>query len=156
MFRFTKLASLVAALVVATPALAGPPWIKIELGGNPYDRDTRDAFLVVHAFHHGTPTAFPVTGTAEGVVNGERRTIPLTLTKTSREGAFALAKQWPAKGRWVLALSVTQARDDAVTAIVRLAATGEFESFKVLTRHGENGMLFPRALTKQDIADALK
>lgn len=156
MFQFQKLAALAVAFVVATPALAGPPWIKIELGGNPYDQATRDAFLVVHAFHHGTPTAFPVSGTAEGIVNGERRTIPLTLTKTSREGAFALTRQWPTEGRWVLALSVTQARDDAVTAVVRLAANGEFESSKVLTQRAENGMVIPRLLTKQDIADALK
>jgi len=49
----------------APTAIAGPPWISIEYPVNPYDATTRDAFLVVHAFHHGVPTAFPVSGTAE-------------------------------------------------------------------------------------------
>jgi len=52
--RSLGLAALVSALV-ATPALAGPPWISIELPANPYDQATRGAFLLVHAFHHGTP-----------------------------------------------------------------------------------------------------
>src|SRR5437868_1676283 len=60
---------------LAAPALAGPPWISIELPVNPYDESTRGAFLLVHEFHHGTPVSYIVTGTAEGIVNGERRSI---------------------------------------------------------------------------------
>ena len=52
-------------------ARLGPPWISIEYPVNPYDATTKGAFLVVHAFHHGTPTAFPVSGTARG--DRERR-----------------------------------------------------------------------------------
>src|SRR5437588_626712 len=72
--RSLGLAAVVSALV-ATPALAGPPWISIELPANPYDQATRGAFLLVHAFHHGEPIGYLVTGTAEGIVGGERRSI---------------------------------------------------------------------------------
>jgi len=70
---------------LAAPALAGPPWISIELPVNPYDESTRGAFLLVHEFHHGTPVSYIVTGTAEGIVNGERRSIKLEFSETARE-----------------------------------------------------------------------
>ena len=41
--RSLGLAALVSALV-ATPALAGPPWISIELPANPYDKAPRVAW----------------------------------------------------------------------------------------------------------------
>jgi len=65
----------VLSALLAAPALAGPPWISIELPANPYDQATRGAFLLVHAFHHGQPVGYLLTGTAEGIVNGERRSI---------------------------------------------------------------------------------
>ena len=64
-----------AATPTVTTAVAGPPWISIEYPVNPYDRTTKDAFLLVHAFHHGNATDFPVNGTAEGLVNGQRRSL---------------------------------------------------------------------------------
>ena len=97
------------------PAPVGPPWISIEYPVNPYDQTTRDAFLVVHAFHHGTPMAFPVSGTAEGIVNGQRRTITLDFGTTSRTGAYALKKQWPDQGTWTLVIGVMQGPEDRVT-----------------------------------------
>ena len=92
------------ALVAATLAFAsvGPPWISIEHPPNPYDSATRNAFLIVHSFHHGTPAQFPVFGTAEGLVNGARRTISLELRRTSRPGVYALNKQWPDEGVWTV------------------------------------------------------
>src|SRR4051812_11900730 len=109
MARVVCAAALIAA--TATPLTAGPPWISVELPGNPYDQKARDAYLIVHAFHHGEPVEYPVTGTAEGVVNGQRKTIQLTFQKTSRAGAFALTKQWSDGTPWVLALTVTQGKN---------------------------------------------
>src|SRR5690242_4655392 len=100
---------LIGALAIAlnvpattpSPAAAkGPPWISIEYPVNPYDQSTRDAFLVVHAFHHQMPMAFPVSGTAEGIVNGQRRSITLEFQRATRTGEYALRKQWPAEGTW--------------------------------------------------------
>ncbi len=69
--RSLALAALAAAALV-TPAfgLKGPPWISIELPVNPYDRSMQGAFLLVHAFHHGTAMGYIVSGTAEGIVGG--------------------------------------------------------------------------------------
>ena len=79
--------------------VAGPPWISIEYPVNPFDRTTRGAHLLVHAYYHGTPVAYPVSGTAEGIVNGERRTMTLRFETTSRTGVYALRKQWQAIAR---------------------------------------------------------
>ena len=61
--------------LAATMAFMGPPWISIETPPNPFDSGSRGSYLLVHAFHHGTPVNFPVAGTAEGIVDGTRRTI---------------------------------------------------------------------------------
>jgi len=128
----------IAAVGFAAPALAGPPWISIELPANPYDAASRGAFLLVHAFHHGTPVAFPITGTAEGIVNGERRSIKLEFAKTSRDGVFALRQLWPAEGTWTLVITVNQGPGDGATAIVELGADGAVVSIKVpTTRRGD-------------------
>src|SRR3989449_2621321 len=89
--RSFALAALAAA-AFATPAFAlkGPPWISIELPVNPYDRSMQGAFLLVHAFHHGTAMGYIVSGTAEGIVGGERRSLKLEFAETSREGVHAL------------------------------------------------------------------
>ena len=107
-----------ASVLFAAPALAskGPPWISIELPANPYDRSTRDAFLLVHSFHHGTAMGFIVTGTAEGMVNGERRSLKLDFAETSREGVYALKRSWPQEGTWTLVIKANQGPDDAATA----------------------------------------
>ena len=155
--RLLRLAVVPLLLVIATPAMAGPPWITIEYPGNPFDQKVRDAFLVVHAFHHNTPVGLPVSGTAEGIVNGQRRTITLSFVPLSREGAFALRKQWPNEGRWLLALHVTQGAGEhnTATALVRLAADGSVASTVVPSKAGEGGMRLPATVNKADVEAAV-
>lgn len=153
------LAGLFAALVAipATPtsALAGPPWISIELPANPYDQSTRGAFLLVHAFHHGTPVGFPVEGTAEGLVNGERRSVKLEFTPTSRSGVYALKRMWPTEGTWTLVIKVIQGESDAATAVVELGADGDVIAVRVPTdRRG--GWTVPAGVSMDDIDGALR
>ena len=119
------------SLLVAAPALAGPPWISIELPANPYDQATRDAFLLVHAFHHGQPVAYLLTGTAEGIVNGERRSIKLEFSETTRDGVYALKRMWPTDGVWTLVIKANQGPDDAATAVIELGPEGEVASIRV-------------------------
>src|SRR3989441_10101811 len=114
----------VLSVLLAAPALAGPPWISIELPANPYDQATRGAFLLVHAFHHGQPVAYLLTGTAEGIVNGERRSIKLEFSETARDGVYALKRMWPTDGVWTLVIKANQGPDDAATAGVELGPEG--------------------------------
>jgi hypothetical protein len=133
--QFVRLLSLSALIATTAFASFGPPWISIETPANPYDAASRGAFLLVHAFHHGTPMSFPVSGRAEGIANGERKTISLTLKPTSRPGVYALHKQWTDDGVWTLVLSVTQGEGEGntVSAVVELGTNGQVASVDVPT-----------------------
>jgi hypothetical protein len=74
--------------------------------------------VVVRTYRCGTPSSFAVLGTAEGIVDGQRKTIPLTIGRASEEGVFNVARQWPAEGKWALVFSVDGAH--AVSALVEL------------------------------------
>lgn len=150
--RALGLAGLCAA-AIASPAFAGPPWISIELPANPYDRTTRDAFLLVHAFHHGTPIGFPVEGSAEGIVNGERRSLKLEFGETSRPGVYALKRMWPSEGTWTLVIKVIQGQSDVATAVVELGADGEVASVRVpTTQQGQWTVPAPVSMAEIDAA----
>lgn len=156
--RLAIAAAAALTLSAAGPALDartfGPPWISIETPPNPFDRATRGAFLVVHTFHHGDVVASGVTGTAEGIVGGERRSIRLAFDTTSRPGSYALRKQWPADGVWMLVIS-TGAGENGVTALVDVSASGEVARVRVPTRRAD-GWDIPVQVTARDIDSALR
>ena len=144
-----------AGVLAMSPAPVGPPWISIEYPPSPYDATTRDALLLVHAFHHGTPANFPIAGTAEGLVEGKRHTVSLSFTRTSRQGVYALKKQWPTEGRWVLSIAVTQETDSKAGALVELSAAGEVARVTVPTNQ-RDGWAVPRAISSAEVERALQ
>jgi hypothetical protein len=151
------LLSLVLLAALPAAAFAGPPWISIELPANPWEPTTRGAFLVVHAYHHGTPMGAPISGTAEGIVNGQRKSIPLSFEKTSRSGVFALRNQWGNTGRWVLVITVSQgdhAEGDVAQAVVEVAE-GVVGRVSVPTSAEHEGRL-PRRVTRAEIESVLR
>ncbi len=152
--RSLALTALAAAALV-TPAfgLKGPPWISIELPVNPYDRSMQGAFLLVHAFHHGTAMGYIVSGTAEGIVGGERRSLKLEFAETSREGVHALKRTWPSEGTWTLVIKANQGPDDAATAVVDLGPGGEVAAIRVPTmQRGSWTVPAPVSLVEIDAA----
>ena len=162
--RIVALAALTAAsaLLVSSPnvharsAVVGPPWISIETPVNPYDATTRGAYLLVHAFHHGEAIAYPVSGSAEGIVNGQRKRIALSFTATSRTGTYALRKQWDDTGVWTLVITVKQQENDLAQAIVEVGADGAVSRVHVPTRIGERDLPFPSVVSAQEIDTALR
>jgi hypothetical protein len=123
-----------ASITLAVPAIAGGPWISVELPANPYGRVSRGAYVVVHTYLHETPAPFLVTGTAEGLVGGQRRSMPLTITSTGQGGSMAISRSWPSEGVWVLKLGVDGAE---LGAAVGVGANGEVAFVRVpLTRGG--------------------
>lgn len=145
---------LAQAPVAAAEAMAGPPWISIELPANPHDRTTRGAYLLVHAFHHGTPTGFPVTAVAEGLVNGQRKTLPLKVRTTSRTGVYALDQQWENSGEWTLVVTVSQGQDDVAQAMVQISEGRVFSVSVPTTRQDDWNI--PRKITQAEIEASLR
>ena len=144
-----------AGVLLAAPVfgMKGPPWISIELPVNPYDRSMQGAFLLVHAFHHGTAMGYIVSGTAEGIVGGERRSLKLEFAETSREGVHALKRTWPTEGTWTLVIKANQGPDDAATAVVDLGAGGDVAAIRVPTmQRGSWTVPAPVSLSEIDAA----
>ncbi|HEX9894622.1 MAG TPA: hypothetical protein VGA78_11900 [Gemmatimonadales bacterium] len=158
MRALTPVLSTLAALslLAAAPdvAQAGPPWISIELPANPYDASTRGAYLLVHAFHHGTPIGFPVSGRAEGIVNGERKSVTLKFERTERPGVYAMKNQWGDVGEWTLMITVSQGKDDGATALVQISEGQVFSVAVPTEKRGE--WTVPRAVTLADVEATLR
>ncbi|MES2179898.1 MAG: hypothetical protein V4550_18700 [Gemmatimonadota bacterium] len=95
------LLALALTLAFATPAQAGPPWLTVEF------RPNFPGFMLIRTLHHGDPLPLPLTGTAEGLVNGERRSVPLTFTLTEKPNGYTVNKTWGDEGVWVLNIAAT-------------------------------------------------
>lgn len=155
--RVARAVATVALLATTAFVSSGPPWISIEYPANPHDAASRGAFLLVHAFHHGQNVAFPVSGTAEGLVDGARRTVSLEFRATSRPGVFALHKQWASEGVWTLVLAVRQGEGAAnvAQAMVELGTNGQVANVAVPTRR-DGQWLIPTGVSMSDVEAGLR
>ena len=146
-----------AALTIAaaSPALAGPPWISAEYPANPFHDDTRGSLLLVHTFHHGQTRQVPMTGVAEGIVNGRRQTVQLQVTETYRPGVYAVRGNLPKDGNW--ALVITMKDGGGAQASLLASMNGAREILAVNVPHDiKNGWIVPRAATSAEINAALQ
>jgi hypothetical protein len=92
---------------LAAPLFAGALVLQI---GNPSANPealARHAVLVARMSACRSPEKTTVTATAEGTVNGTRRTIPLKILPLSTAGTFAVTREWPAEGSWVVRMVAT-------------------------------------------------
>jgi hypothetical protein len=145
------------AATLASPALAkGPPWIAIEYPANPHHESTRDAALLVRTYHHSTSLAMPVSGMAEGIVDGKRTSLKLDLRATNMAGVYALRGTLPRTGTWVLAISLQQGTNAAATALVTLDGKGGIARVEVPSSKTSDGWTVPRAVGRADIERALQ
>lgn len=151
------LPAVVFGLATASGALAStsivkwPPWISIESPVNPYDPTARGAAMLVHAtFREGSAQLSDVTGSAEGIVGGARRSIPLRFDATRQASVFALHRQWPTEGTWLVRIAVR-----GTTAIVTFDRAGNVASVQVPTELSNGGDRLPRAVAAREIDSTL-
>jgi hypothetical protein len=131
-------------------ALFGGPWISIEAPANPYDPTARGALMLVHTFHHGTKVNLPVVGKAEGLVDGERKTVNLTLAKSSEIGTHSVRNEWGSKGTWTVLVTASQG-DASIQAVADINADGSVGKISVPSRNGR-----PHLLTVAEIDRGLR
>ena len=150
------LATLALSLLATTPALAGPPWISIEIPANPYNSATRGAYCLVRVYHHGDPAYYPVSGSAEGLINGARRSVLLSLRETGMPGVYAVNFQPEKDGTWLLVMRIGQDQEHgSATMVVRLNRDGEIASASVPT-HQRDNWLIPDRVTPADVDRMLR
>ncbi len=153
--KLALLAGLTA--LVTTAAIAGPPWIAIEYPANPHDPATRDALLTVRTYHHGELMAYQLTGTAEGIVNGRRQSMPLDIRRLPQAGVYAVRWQKPAQGNWMLVITSSQGSSPAATALVTIDSRGGVAGVSVPFDTIENGRWrVPRRVAAAEINAMLK
>ena len=117
-------------------------------------QDDSDVVLLVRTYRCHQPEKAKVSGTAEGLVDGQRVSVPITL-KTVDKGVYSVERQWPDKGAWVLAFSGSYAGHHTST-VVTLDDQG-----KVAVRETERGTeldarILPRKLKSTDVERALQ
>jgi hypothetical protein len=101
--RFVPL-SAIALLALAPAALAGGFQLSVETPDASTAAQLKDAVLVVRTFGCHTPADAAITATAEGLINGKRQSVNLELAP-SATGVYAIKKQWPSEGSWVVTVS---------------------------------------------------
>ena len=113
---FSRSLSLAVALAtgLATFAHAGGAGVSLERA--------KDGKYFVHSFACSGPSSVSITATAEGVVSGERKTIPLQLTPTKQSGVYRFERTWPAQGTWLVRTEMSGSH--RLVSIATIAADG--------------------------------
>lgn len=96
----------VAAIAASAAATLIAGSFVLDIGrpsANP-EAQAKRAVLVVRSSACTHPEKTSITANAEGMVNGKRKTVSLKLVPLSGAGVYAVTKQWPAGGRWVVTL----------------------------------------------------
>jgi hypothetical protein len=103
---FVLIASLTCAVVlaIASPASAGGFQISVETPTQSNDPQLKEVVLIARTYGCLQPADAKLTATAEGLVGANRRSVPLEL-RSIGSGVYAIKKQWPSDGKWVLALT---------------------------------------------------
>jgi hypothetical protein len=109
-------------MALAAPVLAGGFFVLL---GNPEAAEARshNAFATIKAAGCHQPEKASITATAIGVVDGRRQSVPLKLVPLSEPGMYAVARQWPAEGRWMLQFVATD-QDRVTSTVVAVGPAG--------------------------------
>jgi hypothetical protein len=154
--RRFALVSLLSFVFVGV-AFAGPPWIAIEYPANPFDPGTRGAFLTVRTYHHGELMGYDISGTAEGLVNGQRQSIRLDIVRLPQTGMYAVRWHKPAEGAWALLISTTRDGNHMASALVSINAEGQVAGVTVPANPIEGGRwVVPRKVAAAEVDALLK
>ncbi len=106
--------------MLAAPLFAGALLLSVgDASANP-EALARHAVLVARITACHSPEKTTVTATAEGIVNGVRRSVPLKVILLSRAGTFAVARQWPEQGTWAVKMIASNPdyKDYATSVVV--------------------------------------
>jgi hypothetical protein len=106
----------------------------------------KDAGMAVRVENCADVANAQVTATAEGIVNGARRSVPVRLVAATTSGAFAVSHDWPWEGAWVVHLTGHCGASTA-SAVVPFGPNGFLR---------ESSKFFPRAATAAEVEAVLK
>jgi hypothetical protein len=147
-FRFYWMA-LIVALASLVPALGGGFQLEVQAPSS-NDQEVKGAVVLVRTYGCNTPADANVRATAEGIVNGQRQSVPLKLTQTSK-GVYAINKQWASNGVWLLTIT-GQYNGITSSALVELGDNGKV---RVAKDNRAGAKLVQRKFSSQEIESIL-
>lgn len=135
-------------LAIGSPVAASLPATPNAPGAAPLraTKVAKDALMAVRTEGCADPAKAQITATAEGVVNGARQTMALTLMPVAAPGVFVILREWQDPGAWVVSLTGVCAGAKA-GALVPIGPTGFLR---------ESSKFFPRFATKAELDAMLK
>ena len=111
----------VIALCAAMSLMAGGFALQLGKPSTNPEAQAKNAVLVVRGYACVAPEKTTVSASAEGIVNGKHQSIPLKLIPLSGESTYALTRQWPTEGKWVITLVEANPRFDLrPSAIIKI------------------------------------
>jgi hypothetical protein len=141
MFRLGIVASAVASLALAdgfTFTIASPVASQ--------DFRSKTAAFVFRTEGCADPARSQISGMAEGMVKGTRRSVPLKVEAIGKPGVYAVYQNWPSEGAWLVSLKGTCA-DANAGAVIPIGPRGFIR---------ESSKFFPRPATDAEIEKSLK
>jgi hypothetical protein len=106
----------------------------------------KSSAFVFRALGCEAPAKPEVTATAEGMVLGQRRSVPLKVQEAQTPGVFGIFRQWPDEGVWIVNLA-GRCGPKSTSVLVATNGTGFIR---------ESSIFLPRPATESDIEGALK
>jgi hypothetical protein len=100
----SKVLPFAVAVAMAASLIAGGFLLQV---GNPSanpEAKAQHAVLVVRGYACSDPEKTTISATAHGTVNGKSETLPLKLIPLSGQNTYAITRQWPQQGEWLITL----------------------------------------------------
>ncbi|HKD06980.1 MAG TPA: hypothetical protein VKB79_13845 [Bryobacteraceae bacterium] len=139
----------IAAVLLTAALYAGGFALRVDPVNTSPEARAQHAVLLAHITACVAPEKTTVTATAEGIVNGKRASILLKVVKLAEPGAFAVAREWPQEGEWVIKMVATHPQlGSYATGIVAPVAGGEASPV--------TAKIYYHAPTPDEVAGALK
>lgn len=148
-----RFAVVVAALFISAAAMPGGFMVSVDLPNAAVFQKAPNAVLAFMPTGCHEPAKARISATAEGIVDGKRESRPLKLVKVS-DGVYAVSRQWPAEGTWVLAITGTYLGRTSST-IVELGNRGAVVTRVEKGRKEVPAKVVASKLSRQDINAAL-
>jgi len=135
-------------ILAAIPALGGGFYVELGSPSGRSDPKAKGAVMLARLTGCHNPENGKLAAVAEGMVNGERRSIAIEPIALDSPGLYAIPKAWPNEGKWTVRLVGRHPSFDRPTsAVVRV----EGDSF-----HRKDAKYVPGADGAQEAADMLR
>ena len=151
--RAAQCAALFLIVLTFAAAMPGGFRVSVNLPNAAVSKKVPNAVLAISPVGCHEPAKARISATAEGLVNGRRESRPLKLEPVS-DGLYAVSRQWPSEGTWVIAVTGSY-RGRTSSTLVELGSGGS-----IVTRIEKGRREVPNhsvagKLSRQDINAAL-